>query len=170
MSLEVTALVLAWLAITLLALAMSGILRQVRALSIAVAGTLPRMRGPMPGIYVADVPGLVDDDARASILLFVGGGCSGCDAVLPTFLASADVANHRADHVLVCSGEPLAQPNGKVRVLSRRIDAFEALQVPATPYAVLIDERGVVASASPVGSPQMLREWLDAAVRSESTS
>ena len=158
MSVQTTALLLAWVAIALLGLALAGLLRQVHLLSRG--RVQPRFRaGPEVGSIAPELaPG--DRWARRAVLLFAERGCNPCDRILPLF---QELAARRSDidFKLLFRGPGNGVVNAHVEVLTDQDQAFQGFGIPATPYGVIIDERGTVMAAAPVGSHARLQQLLE---------
>jgi hypothetical protein len=161
MSFEVTALVLAWGAIVMLAFAMAGLLRQVRALTMLVAGGTIPPAGPSPGQKLpADLLSDVFADGKdgGRLLAFMDHDCAGCAAIAPDLVRFG--AEGQVDIRLVFRGRARELADGELAVLEGKGAAFERLQVPATPFAVHVTEDGAISHAAPIGSAEALREFV----------
>lgn len=149
-----SALVLAWVAILLLALGMSGLMRQLHQLGNPHSAE--PLIGPLIGATLANLNETVIRPGRESVILFAEASCDSCEAVLP---ALGTIARTLPDTsfaiVLPNTGRPSNSPSD-VTVHENRLDLFELVQVPATPFAVALDENGVVKAASMVGR---LGDW-----------
>ena len=137
MSFTASALLVSWAAILLLAFALAGVLARVHRLEQALAGptALPAPVGgplPLPGVERGPV-----------LLLFVDDGCASCEQ------AAADVAE--------------LEDRGAARILWRadEPDAFAALEVTATPHAVVADTDLRVVASLAVGSPARLADAVE---------
>src|SRR5690606_37848939 len=117
-----SALVLSWVAILLLALVVSGLVRQVHALS---TGLRPAHRvGPVPGAPAPDLPRLVPESDSAVLLLFADPQCRTCGDVLD------EAARYPIPvHAIYRAEAPAAAP---VPVHEHESGLFAAYQVPAT--------------------------------------
>jgi hypothetical protein len=162
MTLEVSALALAWIAILLLALAVAGLNRQTRML--ANAGSQALAMGPIRG---APAPGLRDHLDRypgMKLLLFVDATCAACR-----------VALEEADRLATLGTDPTfiavfeAGTNGlrpaNVNVIAEARNAFTQYNVQVRPFAVLIDAAMQVLAARPVGSREALSSFVNEARR-----
>jgi hypothetical protein len=149
MSFQTSALLLSWVAILLLALVVAGLVRQVHALSQGVPqrATL----GPAPG-----TPAPAFDRVGAGLLLFLDLDCGVCAEVL-----EAAGALDRPFRAIFAEDGPDTAPRGATVLTGERHGLFEAYGVPATPFAVVIDEGGRVRSSEPVGSVEALRELME---------
>ncbi|RZB16890.1 hypothetical protein StrepF001_23475 [Streptomyces sp. F001] len=180
MDFTTSALIASWAAIALLALVVSGLVRQVHQLSRAQPHR-PGRAGIAPG---APAPGLdtarPDDTARLdglltpgrpALLLFLDADCGTCVQVLAEAGAWTTRQGLGQDQGL---GDPLAPQvlalytgpaprtgDGTVPVRGDQADLFTAYDIPATPYAVAIDAEGRIARSEPLGSPTALLRLLD---------
>lgn len=159
MSFEAAALILAWGAITVLAFALAGILRQVRALTMLMAGQAAPAAGPQRGAIVPPellAGGTANGGGR--LLVFMDRDCPAC-AELDPQLAALGVTG--MDVRLVFRDSARAIAGTELGVLEGMSESFERLGVPATPYAVRVGEGGTVADAAPIGSPEALRGFIE---------
>ncbi|MFG2002984.1 hypothetical protein ACGFNU_27875 [Spirillospora sp. NPDC048911] len=147
MSFQTSALLLSWAAIVLLALVVAGLVRQVHALNQGPrAGESPL--GLAPGTRA---PGF--DRLGPGLLLFLDVDCGVCAEVL-----DAAGTLGRPVHAIFAHAAPAAP--GVTVLANERDGLFDDYAVPATPFAVLVDARGRVRAAEPVGSTEALRELL----------
>jgi hypothetical protein len=148
-SFQTSALVLSWAAILLLALVVSGLIRQVHALA---AG--PRTVGPRPGTPAPGLAGLAPPD-RPLLLLFLDADCRTCVEALDEATGAGPVL------ALYAGAGPAELPGGPVTVHSGQAALFERYDVVATPYAVVVGPTDRVVAAEPVGSRSAVRALLD---------
>ena len=158
MSFQTSALILSWVAILLLALVVSGLVRQVHALS---AG-LVRPAGPAESVGLAPgaaAPGLdllAPGAAGPVLLLFLSADCRTCEGVL------AEAARHAGEVTLrALYAGPAPATDLPVSAHGGQAALFERYDAIATPFAVLVDPSGHVVRSEPVGSPAALRTLLD---------
>jgi hypothetical protein len=155
MSFQTSALILSWVAIALLALVVSGLVRQVHTLSAGPARPAEPV-GLAPG---AAAPGLDLLAAGASgpvLLLFLSADCRTCTGVL------AEAARHTGAVTLrALYAGPAPATDLPVSVHGGQAALFERYDAIATPFAVLVDPSGRVVRSEPVGSPAALRTLLD---------
>ncbi|CAM3158588.1 hypothetical protein [Stackebrandtia soli] len=159
-----SALIVSWVAILLLALVVSGLIRQVHQLSKGVIQQ-PLRAGIQPGATAPDVTELLDG---GGVLLFLSPGCRSCAEALDetaTWLATTD-GTPRARAVY--SGP--APADTPVPAIGDRADLFERYDAIATPFAVVIDDAGVVVRSEPVGSRSAARDLLTSMQPSPSRS
>jgi hypothetical protein len=160
MSFDTTALILTWVAITLLGFALAGIVRQVRMLAMALRSPEAAI-GPAIG-YVAPEIGLNGDSSepRPRLMLFVDEDCQSCLQLLPEFAEQA--GRTEAELIAVFAGTANGLAAGSdVRVLEHQRSTFERYRIPVTPFGVVIDSAGLVGASAPIGSSQDLRDLFD---------
>jgi hypothetical protein len=160
MSFQTSALILSWVAILLLALVVSGLIRQVHALSSGVVRPVESV-GLRPGAAAPGLSLLGVGAAGPVLLLFLSADCRTCAAVL-------DEAVRHAGHgvplrVLYAGPIPAASAGLPVPVHGEAAELFERYDAIATPFAVLVDRSGRVDRSEPVGSAAALRALLDRA-------
>lgn len=165
MSFETSALLLAWLAILLLGLAMSGILRQLNALTTGSAQGRLQI-GPVAGSAAPLIDGILEEWVRPSILLFIDANCSSCAQVLPEFERLAAAGEGR-DFIALFRAGSNGFANRFVRVLQNQSSAFAHFRVPATPFGVAVGSTGKILGAAPVGSELLLERFVGLVGRSE---
>jgi hypothetical protein len=157
MSPTAAGLVLAWLAIVLLALALAGLLRQLRDVQVALH--LDRRTVPVPA-----APELVRPAAgeQHCIVLLVAEHCGVCHDVLPDFAAAATGAPADVGFVLLAADPTEAErvagqaDQSRLRVVGDAV-SYHRLNPGWLPAVVLVDGSGQVVAAEPVGSPPALR-------------
>jgi len=151
-------LVLSWLAIGLLAMALSGVVRQVKLLETAV-----RLRGG--GGAAIEPPARLLDSLRdigtpQSLLLFVDASCPSCVHVLRALPELREDLPNLGLAVVPISGHieqgradiPVLQGLGSVLV--------EHYGVPAAPFGVVVDQAGRTLDRAALGSPEALDELV----------
>lgn len=136
MSFTGSALIVSWAAIALLGFALAGVLARVHRLELALAGgdaTPASAGGPLTVRGVERGPVLV---------LFVDDGCASCDEAAEAVTAHGDTRS--------------------TRIVRRHDDpeAFGAMDVTATPVALVADEELRVVATIPVGSAERLDDAL----------
>lgn len=170
MDFTTSAVIVSWAAIALLALVVSGLIRQVHQLS----RTQPHRPGRVGIAPGAAAPGLdaVRSDAagldglltrgRAGLLLFLDADCRTCGEVLAEAGAWTVRQGAAAPAVFgLYAGAGPEADEGPVPVREHRPELFTAYDIPATPYAVAIDPEGRIARSEPLGSPTDLLRLLD---------
>lgn len=165
MDFTTSAVIVSWAAIALLALVVSGLVRQVHQLSRAQPRSAGRA-GPAsgasaPGLTTPGLDGLLPAD-RASLLLFLDADCGTCGQVLAEARAWTVRQGDAAPRVLgLYAGSVPPGADSGVPLLGDRPELFSAYDIPATPYAVAVDEEGRIARAEPLGSATALLRLLD---------
>lgn len=172
MSFEVTALLVTWVAILLLGLVVSGLVRQVHALASGRVRVRADEIGLRQGTQAPEFARLAPRagaGTAGTLLLFLSEGCGSCDEAMDEVAALA--ARGALRDVAVRALYPARPPAGRaggngtgagpaVQVLGGEAPLFERYQVPATPFAVVVDGSGRVARSEPVGSRHTLRELI----------
>ncbi|MDH6460647.1 hypothetical protein M2302_000808 [Micromonospora sp. A200] len=159
MSFQTSALILSWIAILLLALVVSGLVRQVHALSTGTVGR-PGSVGLRPGSPAPRFRDLAPPSPATLVLLFLDPGCATCDHLLD---AAAEQIR-RTDvvlRVLYRDTVPSRAADLPMTVLGEQADLFDRYDAIATPFAVVIDATGRIRRSEPVGSAVALRHLLD---------
>ncbi|MEU5790291.1 hypothetical protein ABZ754_21510 [Micromonospora purpureochromogenes] len=159
MSFQTSALILSWIAILLLALVVSGLVRQVHALSTGTVGR-PGSVGLRPGSPAPRFRDLAPPSPATLVLLFLDPGCATCDQLL----AAAAEHARRTDVVLRVLYRDTVPPRAAdlpMTVLGEQADLFDRYDAIATPFAVVIDATGRIRRSEPVGSGVALRHLLD---------
>lgn len=150
MSFQTSALLVTWAVLLLLALVVAGLVRQVHALGQGVPRPVPL--GPAPGS-----PAPAFDRLGPGLLLFLDRDCGVCMEVLAA--AGTLGGPVRAVFSGPAPAEAAAADSAALTVLAEERDGlFAAYRIPATPFAVVVDDTGRVRAAEPVGSPDALRE------------
>jgi hypothetical protein len=168
MSFETSALLVSWVAIALLALVVSGLVRQVHALTsghVHGGEVGPRTGSPAPALS------RLGSGQAGTVLLFLSEGCGPCEEILDeaASLAAGAAAHDVAVRALYPSTAPSlprapsADPPADLTLLDGEATLFEQYMIPATPFAVLVDATGRVARSEPLGSRRALRQLLDRA-------
>lgn len=154
MTFETTALLVTWVALVLLALVVAGLVRQVHHLT---QGPRTPDVGLATGMPAPGLDRLAPEPGRPTLLLFLGADCPACRDVLQEALDLVDTPPIRA----LFPDEALdVDPPEHLRILAGQGDLFDAYQVPATPYAVLVGSDGRVRTAEPVGSVRALHTLI----------
>lgn len=162
MSLVASALVVAFVLILLLAFGMAALMRQVSLLTSLVPGArAARAQNPLVGL---PSPVAIPLTGEYGVVLAVTGTCAACHMLLKD-LASPDHSDLlKGVEVLVLSPVDCADwgqlAGGAVRCIPSAGATLAALNVSATPYALVIDARGIVLKAGPVGSTAGFVEYV----------
>jgi methylamine dehydrogenase accessory protein MauD len=171
-----------WIVVAALALVVFALVRQIGVLHqrIAPAGALMIGAGPKPGeaapvLEVEDLHGRKlrvggeRANGRSLMLVFVSPTCPVCKTLLPV-IRSSSVAEHRwLDFVLASDGGVEAQ---RRFVDENRLEPFPyvvstalgvAYQVGRLPYAVVVDDKGILRARGLINSREHLESLLRAA-------
>ena len=159
MSFQTSALILSWIAILLLALVVSGLIRQVHALSAGTVGR-PGPVGLRPGSPAPRFRDLAPPSPATLVLLFLDSGCATCDHLLDEVTEQIP----RTDAVFRVLYRQTVPPHAAdlpMTVLGEQADLFDRYDAIATPFAVVIDATGRIRRSEPVGSRVALRQLLE---------
>ena len=159
MSFQTSALILSWIAILLLSLVVSGLVRQVHALSSGAVGR-PASVGLRPGSPAPRFRDLAPPSPATLVLLFLDQGCATCAHLLDE-AADQGQRTEAVLRVLYREAVPPQAAELPMTVLGEQADLFDRYDVVATPFAVVIDDAGRVRRSEPVGSQVALRQLLD---------
>jgi methylamine dehydrogenase accessory protein MauD len=164
---------LLWVVVLVLGAVVFGMVRQIGVLHERVApmGALANDRGPEVGEMAPDMNiagmegGLVQiggpvPGGRSRLLLFVSPSCPICKKLLP--IARSFASGERLDVVIVGDGD-VAEQREMIRANSLEAIPYVnspqvgmAFQVGKLPYAILIDEDGVIRAKGLVNSREHL--------------
>ncbi len=155
MSFITSALVLAWLAIVVLAMGFAGLLRQVMVLSRRQTGpaTSSRTASDLIGFTVpasGELAALRHPQARATVVAFVSPGCPSCAQTLQALAAMPEAGSASLALTAVSTGScaPAADVLGDgPTCIAQGRPVLERLQVPATPYLMVLDRAGTITAA-----------------------
>jgi len=146
------ALVLSWVCLAVLALAMAGILRQLRELQAEVAQLSAPPWRAAAGRRVAELAG-----ADPLVLLVLDPGCSFCDAVHEPFIRLAGEHSGIRFEVLSPRARWADTPNIRSRVDPGLVTV---LDLPWAPALLHVGADGTVLAGQPVESPERLDEQV----------
>jgi hypothetical protein len=165
MSFMMSALLITWLMIALLAFAMSGLVRQVHALASSQQA-VPFRTGPPIGAVLPHLNGAFRalDPTRPTVLLFSEATCSICAELLPELARLASEHRETIQFGVVFRGTGTAVDGPIVAAFEHRSELFDRLGISAVPYAIVTSPRGVVLDAQLTGSVTLLRQLVNAAV------
>lgn len=175
--------ILLWIAVIVLGALVAALARQVGILHerIAPAGALTLHQGvrvgddvqPMIHTTLAGETVMIGGkrDGRSQLVFFVSPDCPVCKSLLPVFKSAARAEKAWLDTLLASDGDEAAQRrmimeqglSGQAFVLSEALG--RSFGVSKLPYAVLIDERGKVASLGLVNSREHLESLFEAKER-----
>ena len=150
-----SALIVSWVAILILALVVSGLIRQVHQLSQSMSLTPTRV-GLAPGAAAPDAAELIGDSG--GVLLFVTPGCRTCVEALDE---AASWQAETGGTVLAVSATSV--PETPLPSAADRPDLVDRYDAIATPFAVVVDPAGTVVRSEPVGSRTAVRDVLESA-------
>lgn len=158
MSFQTSALILAWIAIMILAFAMSGLLRQLHVIRAALDPQRRVTLGPATGAVAPPIDGIgANGWPRPTVLLFMERGCPTCRAIQDELTG---VAGDELDLIVVFPEDAEgAVPEG-VRIVSGQPDAFRDFGIAFTPFVVAVGPDGRVTASQPLGSVNSLRTFL----------
>lgn len=170
-----------WALVIALSLVVFALVRQIGVLHdrIAPTGALMLAKGltvgeAAPIVAVRDLDGQARnvgaprEDARSTLVMFVSPTCSVCKTLLPVLKSSARSEVAWLDILLASDGEPAAHVEFRHQqglaqlayVLSPPLGI--AYQINRLPYAVLLDERGVVVARGLINSREHLESLFEA--------
>jgi methylamine dehydrogenase accessory protein MauD len=169
--------VLSWIVILLLGVAVLALARQVGVLHmrVAPAGALTTAAGPSVGSESTAIPVTTLDGVKTTVgghahgvplrlLMFVSAACPLCKGLIP--MAKSFARDERVQLIFIGDDEPGVQREmiaqhglGGFQFINGP-DVGQAYEVAKLPYAVLIDEHGVILSKCLVNS----REHLESLV------
>ena len=168
-----------WLLVVVLCFVVVALARQIGTLHLRLGprGALemddegpPLQEAPPP----ADVVDLderrvtVGGPGRAQLLLFVSPGCHLCEAVLPSLGAVSEAAQMDPLVVADADAHEARTSYGHKRLQAPVIPSnklTQAYRVPGTPYAVILDELGVVRAKGAINNLEQMEGLVDTARR-----
>jgi methylamine dehydrogenase accessory protein MauD len=172
--------ILLWVLTLAMALMMLALLRQVGVLHerIAPMGALTLDRGPKEGEHapIFDVTDLRRSAplkiggarARSTLLFFLSPTCPVCKKLLPVVKSIAQAEAPWLDVVLTSDGEPTEHERF---IRAQRLEAFPYVlsadvgmtyRIGKLPYAVLIDEEGVIRAKGLINTREHLESLIEA--------
>jgi methylamine dehydrogenase accessory protein MauD len=173
--------IILWVLVTVLSLVVFALARQIGVLHdrIAPTGALMLAKGltvgePAPIVAVHDMEGnsrqigAVRDDGKSTLVMFVSPTCPVCKTLLPVLKSSVRAEQGWLDIVLASDGEVATHADFRQKqgisqlpyVLSPPLGI--AYQINRLPYAVLLDERGVVIARGLINSREHLESLFEA--------
>lgn len=159
MSVEVSAIILAWVAILILTLAVAGLISQVRALAARSRGGAPL--GLAEGVHLGTPVGVLVP--RPALVLALKADCGTCAARVNDTLAFA--SDRELDHLVwgvVVGDSEVADADyyEPLRLIAQESGLSSLLPTRILPYAVLVDGSGRIRWGSPVGSADIASECV----------
>jgi methylamine dehydrogenase accessory protein MauD len=171
------AFVAQWVLVIALCIVVLALARQVGTLHLRLGprGPLelaeegpPLGEAPMPaeGVTIDGDTRVVGGPGDGRFLLFVSPTCPICDTVLPSLPAVASVG--RMEPIVIADVE---RRGARKALQGKRIDApvipdpalVELYGVPGVPYAVVLDERGVVLAKGTVNNLEQMESMVEMA-------
>ena len=170
-----------WIVVILLGTVVYALTRQIGVLyeRVAPAGALAMNQNievgqlapelslqtlPLPNVTTAMLPiGGVQKDGKSQLIFFVSPDCPVCKTLLPAITSAMSTEGHWVNLVLASDGK---DQNHKAYINQHQLQKFpyvvseilgKTYGVAKLPYAILIDEKGKVASMGIVNS----REHID---------
>ncbi len=155
MTFQTSALILSWIAILLLALVVSGLVRQVHALS---NGPLRRAApvGPPPGSAAPDFHRLAPPRPQPLLLLFLDTDCHTCGEVM----AEAQRHTPHPGVTIRALFRGDAPDTGPLPAHGGEAALFDRYDAIATPFAVVVEPGGTVVRSEALGSRAAFRTLL----------
>jgi methylamine dehydrogenase accessory protein MauD len=168
-----------WLVVIVLCATVVALARQVGTLHLRLGprGALelddegPPLGAGLDPVELFDLNGdpvTIAAPGEAQLLLFVSPGCSVCEQVLPAVAAVAD-EGAMAPYVLSDAGaRDTTQALGGRRLRAPLVPAAElarALELPGTPYALVLDPDGVVMAKGTANNLEQVEGLADTAKR-----
>lgn len=167
MSFTASALVVSWAAIGLLALAMGGLLRQVRELSRKLESPGMPLESDAPRVVTELGELELSSPDAATFVLFVDANCSSCREVVPHFATLAASMPHVNFVTMYERDAIVGVASGSAAVLTDASVAFARLRIPMTPFVAVAGHDFEVVKAAPVGSTALLDEFVASAIEEE---
>jgi hypothetical protein len=160
MSLEGGVMILTWVTILLLGLAMSGLLRQVRLLSVQPSLS-DRLTLPLLGRQVS-VSDFGLKPGQPSLLLFLSAECDVCRLRLAELESALSERDHRngSEVIALYRGDAAQKPSQRIRQFGGQDPLFSRLHIPLTPFAAIVGDNGSVVHAQPLGSQAAVRDMV----------
>ena len=168
-----------WLLVVVLCFVVVALARQIGTLHLRLGprGALemddegpPLQEAPPPVDVVAlnDQPLSVGGPGHAQLLLFVSPGCHLCEAVLPSLSAVSEAGDMMPLVITDADKAETRSAYGDKRLRAPVIPSqklAQAYRVPGTPYAVILDDIGVVRAKGAVNNLEQMEGLVDTARR-----
>lgn len=158
MSIATASMVLLWLVVLLIAAALAGLLREVRALQAGGARPIPRS----PNADSPPTALLPKNGTQFSAVLLITKGCPVCEAATATFTELAE------QHSPILTSLLLGDYD--VQTASATVSVVDDLNLHArffpgwAPALMFVDARGTVVGFQPAGSEDAVRQGIAMAV------
>jgi methylamine dehydrogenase accessory protein MauD len=181
MSALVLSNIVLWAAVVALAFVVWALTRQIGVLHerIAPVGALmlrkgPQVGEPAPPVDVNDLEGRTHhiaaprEDGRSLLVVFVSPSCPVCKAILPVLKSSRLSERDWLEILLASDGEAGAH---RQFIAAQGLEQFPylnstalglAYQVSRLPYAVIVDERGILRARGIINSREHLESLFEA--------
>ena len=176
--------VVLWLLVLVLAFTGLAILRQLGLVYARTGGSLGALQtsdglplgATIPATDVLDVHGVAQPLAPTKtpfkIVLLMSPTCEVCKPMIPSLPSFAAGVEHEAELLVVLNRSDgyasLATLGGERRIGGLRVavepSLLDILEIPATPYAVVVDQAGQVASKGVVNNIVQLESVLNEAL------
>lgn len=171
----VASYIVLWLLVVALCVVVVALARQIGTLHLRLGprGALeiddegPPLGEAAATIDATDANGdevTIGRSGAGQLLLFVTPGCRVCDEVLPGVGAVARAG--RLSPYVITDG--LQEWDGLETVTARSVsssEAFRAFAVPGTPYAVVVDDMGIVRAKGTVNNLEQMEGLVDSAIK-----
>jgi methylamine dehydrogenase accessory protein MauD len=168
-----------WIVVAVLCVTVVALARQVGTLHLRLGprGALevddegPPLGETIDTVEVADLGGApvtIAARGQSQLLLFVSPGCSTCEQVLPSVGALARDGDFVPLVVADADGDAAAAVYGGRRVPAPVVAApavARALDVPGTPYALVLDADGVVRAKGTVNNMEQVEGLTETAMQ-----
>lgn len=152
-------LILAWIAIILLAFAMSGLMRQLhdmtrhqnsRGLSLGLA----------PGTLATYLPDKQHFSQARRLMIFADTDCESCQSIVPLFDDLVDSLPEEHEGIVITRNSAKGFSSlRKTRVVADPV-AFDYFNIPFVPVAVAMRD-GEILTTQAVGSEELLRAFFE---------
>ena len=158
MSFQTSALLVTWIAIAILAFALSGLLRQLHLIRVALDPQRRVTLGPARGIEAPPIDGVgLSGRTWPTVVLFMDSDCPACSAIQGEL---ESVVFDGLEFVAVFAGEADGRFPDGIEIVARNPEAFRKFNISFTPFAVAVDGDGRVAATQPLGSVRSLHEFV----------
>ena len=168
-----------WLLVVVLCFVVVALARQIGTLHLRLGprGALemddegPPLQEAPPPVDVVDIDQRrvsVGGPGRAQFLLFVSPGCHLCDAVLPSLGVVSEAGDMAPLVVADADAQETRSTYGNRRLHARVVPGrklAQAYRVPGTPYAVILDDLGIVRAKGAINNLEQMEGLVDTARR-----
>ena len=168
-----------WLLVVVLCFVVVALARQIGTLHLRLGprGALemddegPPLQEAPPPVDVVDIDQRavsIGGPGRAQLLLFVSPGCHLCEAVLPSLGAVAAAGDMMPVVVADADAHEVRSTYGNRRLHASVVPGHklaQAYRVPGTPYAVILDDLGIVRAKGAINNLEQMEGLVDTARR-----